>query len=234
MKWFKHESNSIHEAKIEKLIQKHGVEGYGLYYACIELIAQRLSSDNIDFELHHDAETLAVKFKIDTLKVEEIMKFCIKEGLFQCNIDTNKIFCLRLLEMLDISTSNNPEIKKIKDDPNYKKLLDSNSRLDKIRLDENREDKKKEKKKKTPSLFEIKEYIEQNSIDLDAEEFYNKNEAIGWVTGKNKIPIKSWKHLVRTWEKNAKKWRDEKGDNITAENLKEKWRKERNENAKTV
>lgn len=145
MKWFKHESNSIHEAAIEKLIQKYGAEGYGLYYACIELIAQRLSGENIDFELHHDSETLGTKFRIDTLKVEEIIKFCIKYDLFQMDITTKKIFCLRLFQMLDVSTSQNPEIKKIASNDNYKKLLDSNSRLDKIRLDEIRLDNTKEK-----------------------------------------------------------------------------------------
>ena len=29
MKWFKHDSNALHDAKIEKLIMKFGIEGYG-------------------------------------------------------------------------------------------------------------------------------------------------------------------------------------------------------------
>lgn len=223
MKWFKHDSNSIHEAKLEKLIQKYGIEGYGLYYACIELISQRLSGDNIDFELHHDAETLAVKFKIDTLRVEEIMKFCVREGIFQYNINSKKIMCLRLFEMLDVSTSQNPEIKKIASDGSYKKLLESNSRLDKIRLDETtqdeiREEKNKEHKEKKrftpPSLNDVLKYIADNKYNVDGKQFYNYFTTGGWVDS-NGNKVKNWKQKIITWESHSsKKKNDRKAETV--------------------
>lgn len=145
MKWYKHPGNSINTAEIEKLIMKYGLEGYGLYWVCVEMIAGALNAENPTFELRHDAEILAHKFNIDTIKVENIMKYCIELGLFEMDITTKRIYCFALLKMLDVSTSNNPEIKKIKNSTNYQKLLDSNSRLDKIRLDKIREDKTKEK-----------------------------------------------------------------------------------------
>ena len=114
----------------------YGIEGYGLYWACVEMIAGALTAENPTFELKHDAEILAHKFKIDTIKVENIMKYCIRIGLFEMDATNNRIYCSAILQMLDISTSVHPEIKKIKDSDNYKKLLDANSRLDKIRLDE--------------------------------------------------------------------------------------------------
>lgn len=135
MKWFKHDSNALHDAKIEKLIMQYGIEGYGLYFACIEIIASELTTDNITFELEHDAEILAYKFKVDTLKVEEIIKFCVKLGLFQYNIESQRIVCYKLARRLDISMSQNPGIKNILTNNNFKKLLDSNSRLDKKRID---------------------------------------------------------------------------------------------------
>jgi len=144
MKWFKHDSNALHDAKIEKLVMKYGIEGYGLYFACIEIIASELTGENITFELEHDAEILAHKFKIDTLKVEAIMKYCIELGLFQYNIETQRIVCYKLARRLDISMSQNPEIKKIISNPNFKHLIESNSRLDKNRIDKIKEDKKED------------------------------------------------------------------------------------------
>lgn len=54
-----------------------------------------------------------------------------------------------------------------------------------------------------PNVNEIKEYA--NSIgylDLDAEYFLNYYEANGWVQGKCRKPIKSWKATVSNWKKN--------------------------------
>lgn len=127
MKWFEHDSNALHDAKIEKLIMKFGIEGYGLYFACIEIIASELTSDNITFELEHDAEILAHKFKVDTLRVEEIMKYCVKLGLFQYSVETKRIVCYKLATRLDISMSQNIEFKKMLSNGNFKKLLESNS-----------------------------------------------------------------------------------------------------------
>ena len=147
MKWFKHDSNALHDAKIEKLIMRHGIEGYGLYFACIEIIASELTSENITFELEHDAEILAYKFKIDTLKVEEIMKYCIDLGLFQYNIESQRIVCYKLAYRLDKTMSQNIGIQQIVTSKNFQKLPKTSSsqkqiRLDKNRLEENKEDKK--------------------------------------------------------------------------------------------
>jgi hypothetical protein len=141
---------------------KYGVEGYGLYFYCIEIIAGNLTSENITFELKHDAETIAYRLKMDTLKVEEIMKFCLDEGLFQYNTSTERIMCLGLGKRLDVSTSNNPEVKKIIS--NYQKLLDSNSRIEENRIDKNR---KEENKKEDSSLSDFQKHIELwNSLML--------------------------------------------------------------------
>jgi len=140
MRWFKHPGDSLHKAEIEKLIMKYGIEGYGLYYACVEMIAGALTAENPTFELKHDAEILAHKFKIDTIKVENIMKYCIELGLFEMDSTTQRVHCFAILQMLDVSTSNNPEIKKIKNSSNYQKLLESNSRLDKTREEETNKD----------------------------------------------------------------------------------------------
>lgn len=37
---------------------------------------------------------------------------------------------------------------------------------------------------------------------FDADHFLDHHEMTGWVYGKNRVPIKSWKAAVRTWHRN--------------------------------
>ena len=57
---------------------------------------------------------------------------------------------------------------------------------------------------KRPSLEEIKEYCKERKSSVDPEAFYDYYTKIGWVYGKNKLPIKNWKSCVSTWERNNK------------------------------
>jgi hypothetical protein len=132
MKWFKHDSNAHTDDKIQKVLMKYGADGYALYWYCIELIASRVSPDNITFELRHDAEILGYHLKIDTLKVEEIMKYMINLGLFDVNND--KIVCYKLAKRLDNTLSQNPQIKETLS--NFKKLEADKIRSDKIRSED--------------------------------------------------------------------------------------------------
>lgn len=151
MKWFKHDAHSLSRAAIEKLIMEHGMEGYGLYYACLEMIAGTIETRNLTFELEHDAKIIAHKFKMDTLKVEQIMHRCIELGLFDL-ADSGNLRCLRLAIMIDDSTSKNPEFIKLKEFLNSSGVLKLNNseKFRKIpkRSSQNRiEEKRKEEKK---------------------------------------------------------------------------------------
>lgn len=151
MRWFKHFSDARNDKKVSRLIDKYGIEGYGLYFAIIEMISCQLSSENPMPDLEEEAQDMARIFKMDTLKVEEIIKYCINEGLFQINIETKRVICLKLLTHLDNHLARNPEIRKILS--NFKKLYPNNvvptqlqrtpsnqTILDKIRLDKNIKD----------------------------------------------------------------------------------------------
>ena len=151
MKWFKHDTNALHDAKIEKLIMKYGIQGYGLYFACVEIVAGNLTNENITFELEHDAEILAYKFKIDTLLVEEMMKYMCKLNLFE--MEGQKIFCYKLASRIDSSLIKNKDLLKIKSKIQEKSRSlkknqekSSQNRLEENRLEENRKDIKKEYK----------------------------------------------------------------------------------------
>jgi len=151
LKWFKHDSNALHDAKIEKLIMKYGIEGYGMYFACVEMIAEKLSAENMSFELEHDAELLAHKFKIDSKRTEEIMKCCVALNLFQYSEESNKIFCQALSRRVDNTTAQNPQFKTLIESMKTQKLETNLSNLKLLQEtcsigEESRVEKKREEK----------------------------------------------------------------------------------------
>ena len=46
MKWFKHETDSIHSEKLTRLKNEFGFEGYGRYWRIMELVAERMDGSN--------------------------------------------------------------------------------------------------------------------------------------------------------------------------------------------
>ena len=121
----------MRDPKLERLIMKYGIEGYGLYFACVELIAGELSAEHPSFELEHDAELLAHKFHMDSRRVEEIMKVCVDLELFEYNPTRNRVLCLTLLKRLDESMSkairSHPEILRILKGAREQGLLENHS-----------------------------------------------------------------------------------------------------------
>lgn len=54
---------------------------------------------------------------------------------------------------------------------------------------------------KKPTVAEIASYCQERKNNIDPQYFFDKNESCGWVYGKYKTPIKDWKAVIRTWEK---------------------------------
>lgn len=67
---------------------------------------------------------------------------------------------------------------------------------------------------KKPTIEEIKAYIKEKSLNMDAEDFYDYYESIGWVVGKGKLPMKSWKASVSRWAKRERQF----GSNVSNTN----------------
>ncbi len=51
-----------------------------------------------------------------------------------------------------------------------------------------------------PTLEEVKSYILEKGVEIDAERFVAYYESNGWMVGRNKM--KSWKSAIVTWQKN--------------------------------
>ena len=99
MKWFKHDANATLDAKLQRLRLKYGMEGYGLYWFCLEAIARNVEAHNLTFELEEDAELIAAATNIHHERVEEMMLFMVDQGLFE---NTNgQITCLKMATRAD-------------------------------------------------------------------------------------------------------------------------------------
>ena len=109
MEWFRHDSNANLDEKLQEVLLDYGLEGYGLYWYCIELIVGKTSADIITFELKHDARVIARNTNSTPQKVEEMMKRFIALGLFE-NED-NKITCLKVAKRLMSSATSNPKMR---------------------------------------------------------------------------------------------------------------------------
>ena len=103
MKWFKHDTDANMDAKLQEVMLDYGLEGYGLYWYCIELIAQRVNGNNLTFELEHDCRIIARNTGSTPQKVEQMMKSFINLGLL--NADNGHVFCLKLASRCDDFTA---------------------------------------------------------------------------------------------------------------------------------
>jgi hypothetical protein len=212
IKWFQHDSNASHDAKIKKLILRFGAEGYAVYFHCLELIAGDLTQTNINFELEHDAEIIADNLKIKGTdkeagidKVNRILKFLIDLKLF--TIENNRIFCFKMASRLDNTISRSPEINKIKQlRSNYavdtKKLGAEENRIHENTIQKNTIDKIRSDKKRftKPTKEDLLLYAEEIGFQIDPDRFLDYYDSKGWLIGK--APMKDWRAAVRTWKKN--------------------------------
>ena len=54
-----------------------------------------------------------------------------------------------------------------------------------------------------PSIEDIKEYVFENSLNVDCEYFYDYYQSNGWTVGKNHM--KDWKATLRNWSRRNQK-----------------------------
>jgi hypothetical protein len=146
MKWFKHSGTASRDAKVAKLLAEFGIEGYGLYFYCIELIASKTDSDDLTFELEHDAALIAEWVKLDTLKVEKIMQRCIELELFGI-ADNGHLTCFKLIKWIDRKlvgeTTYARMVGQIGDYPRKPPIIPAKVGENPLSLEENRTDKKR-------------------------------------------------------------------------------------------
>lgn len=201
MKWFKHDSDASSDAKIKKLLIRHGAVGYAVYFHCLELIAGNVSNDNITFELEHDSEIIADNLRIRGTAeksgvevVEEIMRCIVSLNLFENT--SGSITCPKMIKRLDSSMTGNPQFRLLinKAKENQELLEDSHDsnadshdtvmtqsidNHDTVMLEENRiEENRREEKNIYSQFFELwnsKKILPKHKIDVVKSKWQKKH-----------------------------------------------------------
>ncbi len=203
MQWFKHDSNANTDDKLQNLLLDYGLEGYGLYWYCLELIVNRVDKDNINFELKHDARIIAKNTGSTVQKVEEMMRKFVELGLFENN--NGYISCLKLLKRMDTSMTSNQFMREI--------IVKAKQRHDAIMINH---DAVMQEEKRREDIRNIKPYAQ---IDNGFNEFYN-----AYPKKKNKLAAqKAWdKHKPNiddvlkalAWQIESEQWQKKDGEYI--------------------
>jgi len=159
MEWFKHDSNANLDDKLQQVLLSYGLEGYGLYWYCIELIVNRVSKDNITFELKHDARVIARNTGSTPQKVEEMMKHFVDLGLFENT--QGMITCMKVAKRLSASATSNQTMRSLIQNINENNTLQLASchRHDVVMKEEKRIEKKRVNKTPIPSDFSITDRV---------------------------------------------------------------------------
>lgn len=207
MKWFKHDSDAHRDAKLKKLLIKYGLQGYGLYFYCLELIVNNIDESNLTFELEYDSELIAHDLNLSHELIQEMMTYMVNLGLFES--DSGRITCLKIAKRLDKSMTSNSSVRKLIDSvrESHDSVMMPSS---KVMLDKKRRDKKRSEEINTkarnravfvkPSIQEIREYATEASLtNLKPSEFFNYYESVGWVIGRQSKKMTDWKAAARGW-----------------------------------
>ena len=162
MKWFKHDSNANTDSKLQNVLLDYGLEGYGLYWYCIELIAGNVDADNITFSLEHDARIIARNTGSTAQKVEEMMRYFVNVGLFECS--DGVITCMKMAKRLDQSMTSNKVMRAIID-----KLKSENAQLVESDKSSSSQQVMTESCRSHDGVMQEEIRLEENKISLSAE-----------------------------------------------------------------
>lgn len=113
MQWFKHMADMSEDTKVKRLIRRYGADGYALYVYIIERIVKNLDSDDPLPELEEQSVDIAHDFGIDTARVEEIMWYCIEQGLFEQDEVTGRIVSHKVYKFIDKAMTSNAQIREM-------------------------------------------------------------------------------------------------------------------------
>lgn len=220
MEWFRHDSNANLDEKLQEVLLDYGLEGYGLYWYCVELIVGKTSAENITFELKHDARIIARNTGSTVKRVEEVMKRFISLGLFENT--SGRITCLKIAKRLMGSATSNPQMRNLIKDikSSHDDIMTASDKItpDKIRIDKKD---KKDKKEEKDKIDYIDKKTTSRTIVLDDgfDEFWNYYpKKVGKDAAKKiwkkKIPSINDVIVSLDWQKTSTQWTREDGKYI--------------------
>lgn len=207
--YFDHDYNARNDQKILELRSEFGWEGYGIYFALIEVLCES------DGRIKRGAlGGLSLGLSMDKATIEKMINFMVSIELF--NEVDGIIYSKRINNHLQFRTMLSESGKKggrgNKKPPFSPPLapLEAPFSPPLAPLEAGKEsigkDSKGNKSKRQtiifvkPTVEQIADYCNERKNGISPSRFYDYYESNGWLVGRNKM--KDWKASVRTWEKN--------------------------------
>lgn len=208
MKWLKHHTDSHASLKVRKLLRNYGLEGYGFYWICNELVA--FEGKNYKINKDKDWETtLAELSNFKPEKSKEILEFLAEEKF----IDKKS---------LNRGHLHIPKMKDYADDYTKKALKMSGQTTDNVPLKEKKEEEIKRNKKKTDKKRDIPFLIKKIGNGIDQDNIVESLDVLGIteLTDSQILVVEDWLKLFpsRDYKYHAlkcKTWWKEKGKTWT-------------------
>lgn len=202
--YFSHDSNAFHDQKIIKLRMEFGLEGYGFYWALIEILR-----NESNYEIENDCDALSFHLNIPNLRITRLMNKCISVGLF---VETNNIIYseslktrMNIVDKRRVSGSKGGKAKALATDllqAKAKQTSKQNSSLKESKGKEKKEDKKSKPKKVFSESVKLTEEEYQKLKELYGSED-NRNEAIEILNNYLMSTGKSYKSHFHVMKKNG-------------------------------
>ena len=111
MKYYKHMSDMSTDVRVKRLIRRFGIEGYGLYVYLLELIVRKLETQSPLPDLEETAQDIAGDMQMDTIRVEEIIKFAVEQELFSYEQTTGRVVAHKIYKYLEQSATRSEQIR---------------------------------------------------------------------------------------------------------------------------
>jgi len=168
MKWFKHESAANMDAKLQEVLLDYGLEGYGLYWYCLELVAGNVEPESLTFELEHDCRVIARNTGSTAQRVQEMMTRFVELGLFENSQGT--ITCLRMAKVSDDYTAKlirSRQAEKKSQAIEAKEVRQTPTNSDKNSLEENRTEQNKSEQSRTDENTNSSTSVERSNSGSD-------------------------------------------------------------------
>ena len=247
VEWFRHDLNAHDDLKIRKLLRNYGECAYGAYWLIVELLYQQggsasaevisdtfelMSSPNMKeilaesglFQISEDGTWTSKRITEEFAYQEERRKKIVEAGRMG---GLAKASNAKAMLNNAIANSSGAIAKSSNALANSSTIQDNTKQDNNITLSVSKETSSPSGKSGSlkqsifikPSLEEVKAYCQERHNNVNAEEFIDYYESVGWIVGKGK-KMKDWKASVRTWEKDKTPSKSDRNDFYGGKNIK--------------
>ncbi|MCP4230262.1 MAG: DUF4373 domain-containing protein [bacterium] len=113
MQYYKHMSNMRNDVKLRRVINRYGLEGYGLYCLILESITESLTTQSPIPDLQETCADIAEFYNGDTTRVNEMVSFMLNNDLFELDDYTQRVVCNKLYKFLESNQTRSKQVREM-------------------------------------------------------------------------------------------------------------------------